>query len=486
MRNPNAKKKKGDDHPKTVAYILLKSLALTAGALAVISAYKFTDAGKNERISLQCSISTITAADLSAAQRGDLSPTPVPASSSEETVPDAGANYSSAGRRVSYLELKPRVKSDSGALNRNTYHVTASDNALGVPEELVDVAEFTHDGKPYWIAVSLANLRSGPGIENDIVTSIQKDSRIIRISYGSEWSYIRTAEGQTGYILSSLLSDEEPEIVDEAEETQADEEQTENNDPVEVIPAATATPLPTDSPTPAPTAAPAPAIDETEHVATVYASCELNVRTGPGTDNPLVTVLATRDPIDVVALTSNGWYRTSGGNYVKAELTWDSLPEPTPVPAPVEETASTPEENTETNEETANAEPAEETAAEEPVSYSDFASYCLQFVGTPYQYGCASPAAFDCSGFVSYVMANYYGITLPHNAADIAALGTAVDAGSIQCGDVMCHDYNSDGYIDHVSLYLGNGTCIHASNSRQGVITSSYPMGSVVTIRRFI
>jgi cell wall-associated NlpC family hydrolase len=50
----------------------------------------------------------------------------------------------------------------------------------------------------------------------------------------------------------------------------------------------------------------------------------------------------------------------------------------------------------------------------------------------------------------------------------------------------LCHDYNNDGYIDHVSLYIGNGTCIHASNSRMGVITSAWPMGSVVTIRRFV
>ena len=48
------------------------------------------------------------------------------------------------------------------------------------------------------------------------------------------------------------------------------------------------------------------------------------------------------------------------------------------------------------------------------------------------------------------------------------------------------YSFNNDGYIDHVSLYIGNGTCIHASNSRMGVITTAWPMGSVVTIRRFV
>ena len=96
-----------------------------------------------------------------------------------------------------------------------------------------------------------------------------------------------------------------------------------------------------------------------------------------------------------------------------------------------------------------------------------------------------SPDTFDCSGFVLYVYANYYGICLPHNAAEIAEMGTAVSAENVQSGDVLCHDYNGDGYIEHVSIYIGNSTCIHASNTRSGVVTAEWPMGSVVTIRRF-
>ena len=179
----------------------------------------------------------------------------------------------------------------------------------------------------------------------------------------------------------------------------------------------------------------------------------------------MVRVLQPGEMIDVIAVTSNGWYKTALGNYVKCDLTSETPPAtPTPVPA---------------SEETV------DTSSAPSASYSDFASYCLQFNGIPYRYGGASPEGFDCSGFVSYVYANYYGISLPHDAAGIATMGSPVSMDSMQCGDVLCHDYNGDGAVDHVSIYIGNGTYVHASNSRSGVITSTYA-GSVTTVRRFI
>ena len=316
-------------------------------------------------------------------------------------------------------------------------------------DDIIDPDDFVHDGSHLWISVDIANLRSDPTVDSDIIGQITYSTDVIRISYGSEWSKIRTDDGMEGYVLSSLLSEEEI-----------------------VLPTATPTPLPTSTPTPtpvptsAPTATPSPtpvssqsSVNETPFNATVYASCVMNVRSGPGTEYSLVTGLNPGDAITVTAVTDNGWYRTSDGNYVKADLCTDQPP----------------------------AQPV--TPSQTPVdgsSYGDFANFCLQFVGVPYVYSGASPSGFDCSGFVSYVYANYYGIGLPHNAAEIAALGSAVSAENISTGDVICHDYNNDGYIDHVSLYIGNGTCIHASNSRMGVITTTWPMGSVVTIRRFV
>lgn len=75
-------------------------------------------------------------------------------------------------------------------------------------------------------------------------------------------------------------------------------------------------------------------ITEKELYLVVYATTTINVRTGPGTDYDVVKSVFAGDQIDVVAITSNGWYKTYNGNYVKADLTTESEPTNTPKPTP--------------------------------------------------------------------------------------------------------------------------------------------------------
>lgn len=338
---------------------------------------------------------------------------------------------------------------DDKVITVNTYIVSEQTNVSGIPEEILTSDAFTHDGSDMWVSCTEANVRVEPTVDSDVVTTIKYSACVTRLSYGVVWSFVRLDDGTEGYVLSDFLSDDEI-----------------------IAPTPTPTPVPTATPTPtrAPTSAPTNTstnvqtsgdVTETPYSATVYATCALNVRSGPDVSYSLVKVLSSGDSFPVVAKTSNGWYKTEAGNYVKIELCSET------------QTGSS-----------SSSSSSGTTATPVSPSNSDLATYARSFVGVPYVYAGSSPSGFDCSGFVSYIYANYYGITLPHNAASIATYGTSVSASDIMPGDVLCHDYNGDGAIDHVSLYIGDGTCVHASNSRSGVITSAFPMGCVVTIRR--
>ena len=396
-------------------------MAFTAGIAITFNVLSVNDIGAVNDVSLQAPEMEITTAE------------PV--------------DYVPSAIIVSNSHISAEVTEKTDDIEGRTFTIDLDEEA----DDALEDGEFVRDGSHLWVNVDIANLRSEPSTDSDVLTQITYSSDIIRVSYSNEWSLVRLDDGTEGYVLSSLLSEDEI-VLPTATPTP--------------LPTATPTPMPTATPTPIPTATPAPtqgpAYTETSMSATVYASCVMNVRSGPGTEYSLVTGLNTGDAITVTASTDNGWYRTSDGYYVKADLCLDQAPA-----APVAPTGGS------------------TSTAVDPSGFSDFGSYCLQFVGTPYVYSGASPSGFDCSGFVSYIYANYYGISLPHNAADISELGSGVSADSVQVGDVLCHDYNNDGYIDHVSLYIGNGTCVHASNSRMGVITANWPMGSVVTIRRF-
>ena len=70
-------------------------------------------------------------------------------------------------------------------------------------------------------------------------------------------------------------------------------------------------------------------ITETPMYAEVYAASEVNLRTGPGTEYDLVRTLKAGDKIDVIASTSNGWYKTYNGNYILQSLTTTTPPQTT-------------------------------------------------------------------------------------------------------------------------------------------------------------
>lgn len=82
------------------------------------------------------------------------------------------------------------------------------------------------------------------------------------------------------------------------------------------------------------TAKPTEAVTEKELYLAVYATTTINVRKGPGTEYDVVKSVYAGEQIDVIAVTSNGWYKTYNGNYVKKSLTTETKPTATPKPKP--------------------------------------------------------------------------------------------------------------------------------------------------------
>ncbi len=113
-------------------------------------------------------------------------------------------------------------------------------------------------------------------------------------------------------------------------------------------------------------------------------------------------------------------------------------------------------------------------------------NFALQFVGNPYVWGGTSLTnGADCSGFTQSVMANF-GIGIPRTAGAQSGSGRAVDLGSIQPGDLLFYNGSGDYGIGHVSMYIGNGQVVHASNSRTGIIVSDIGYRTPCAARSYI
>jgi cell wall-associated NlpC family hydrolase len=94
-----------------------------------------------------------------------------------------------------------------------------------------------------------------------------------------------------------------------------------------------------------------------------------------------------------------------------------------------------------------------------------------KYIGTPYVFGGATPAGFDCSGYIMFVYAQF-GISLPHSVSGEAARGTRVSLANAVPGDVVIMS-------GHDGFYAGNGNIMDApaagrSVSIRPIWTTSY------------
>jgi cell wall-associated NlpC family hydrolase len=114
---------------------------------------------------------------------------------------------------------------------------------------------------------------------------------------------------------------------------------------------------------------------------------------------------------------------------------------------------------------------------------SDVVTAALKYVGVPYVLGGEDSSGIDCSGLVQRAFADL-GIDVPRLVRDQKNLGTEVPSlAEAKPGDLIV-----TGGGDHISIYLGNNTVVHAPYAGRDVSVQKLWAGEdgIDTIRRVI
>ena len=116
---------------------------------------------------------------------------------------------------------------------------------------------------------------------------------------------------------------------------------------------------------------------------------------------------------------------------------------------------------------------------------SQLVNYALQFVGNRYVWGGTSLTnGVDCSGFTMRVMEKF-GVSLPHYSGSQAQMGKKVTSATMKPGDLIFYA-GSNGKVNHVAIYIGNGRIVHAASRRSGMKTSTWNYRTPVAIRSML
>jgi probable lipoprotein NlpC len=96
----------------------------------------------------------------------------------------------------------------------------------------------------------------------------------------------------------------------------------------------------------------------------------------------------------------------------------------------------------------------------------------LDWIGTPYRYGADSKKGTDCSGFVTRVFKEVYGITLQRSSRSMFSSVKHVAKTEMETGDLVFFRRGPGQPIYHVGIYLKDGKFAHSA-CNGGVMVSS-------------
>jgi lipoprotein Spr/probable lipoprotein NlpC len=102
----------------------------------------------------------------------------------------------------------------------------------------------------------------------------------------------------------------------------------------------------------------------------------------------------------------------------------------------------------------------------------DLLETVADWLGTPYRYGKGSRKGTDCSGFVTSIYRDVYGIDLSRSSRSMFDDVTRIKKDSIRTGDLVFFRRSPKQPIFHVGIYLKDNKFIHSATSG-GVKVSS-------------
>ncbi|MCP8969228.1 C40 family peptidase [Ectobacillus ponti] len=102
-----------------------------------------------------------------------------------------------------------------------------------------------------------------------------------------------------------------------------------------------------------------------------------------------------------------------------------------------------------------------------PAKAEHIISFAKKYIGTPYVFGGTTPRGFDCSGYIFYVLSkNGYDMKRTNVAG---YWSQAKRTKNPKPGDLIFFQNTYKRGPSHMGIYLGNGSFIHASSSKDKV-----------------
>lgn len=107
------------------------------------------------------------------------------------------------------------------------------------------------------------------------------------------------------------------------------------------------------------------------------------------------------------------------------------------------------------------------TIKEGTLSGNAIVSYAYQLLGKPYVFGAIGPDEFDCSGFTKYVYDKVVGVDITRTTYTQIKQGESIPLSELKLGDLV-FTYG----VDHVGIYVGGGSYIHAPQPGEAIKVS--------------